>query len=99
MADLTPGDIPIRDADAMFAMLDDSDGVVLHVGNKTYYSLNETAVAILQACTGEKSLAQIAEDLTASYEVGPDEALAEVFELVQTLLDEGLVRLSTPSPR
>jgi hypothetical protein len=98
MTELTPEDIPIRDADAMFAMLDDTDGVVLHVRNKTYYSLNETAVAILQACTGERSLAQIAQGLTESYEVGAEEALAEVCELVQMMLAEGLVRLAPPPP-
>lgn len=94
---LAPDARPTRDPDAMFAMLDDTDGVVLQVRNKTYYSLNETAVFILQACDGSRSLAQIAAGLTEAFEVSEDEALAEVLKLVAHLIAEGLVTVPAAS--
>ena len=87
----SPDAVPLRDPDAMFAMLDESAGVVLQVRNKTYYSLNDTAVFILQACDGKRSLAQIAAALTEAYEVSADQALAEVQELLQALAAEAIV--------
>lgn len=54
--------------------------------------LNATGTAILQRCNGERSLAEIVTELSASFQAEPAVLEKEVLGFVQGLLDRGLVQ-------
>ena len=61
----------------------DGEGVVLHLGSRRYFSVNETGVTILNALTQPQSLDALIAAVTAEYEVSA--AAAE--ESVRSFLD------------
>ncbi len=52
---------------------------------------DETAVAVLQLCDGERSLAAIAAELAVRYQAPPAVVAADIAEMLQDLVDKGLV--------
>jgi pyrroloquinoline quinone biosynthesis protein D len=62
-------------------------------------ALNETAVAIIELCTGEVTVAEIVDQLTARYGADKRAQLdAEVHAFLQSLADRNLLRGLEPSP-
>ena len=62
----------------------DDEGVVLHLGSRRYFTVNETGVLILDALLAPQTLPQLVKRLTDEYEV--TDALAE--QTVRAFLDQ-----------
>lgn len=56
----------------------EGEGVVLHLGTRRYFSVNETGLAILEALETPQSPEDLAGRLRARYAVSPDQAAASV---------------------
>jgi coenzyme PQQ synthesis protein D (PqqD) len=66
--------------------------VVVDMHNGIYHGLNAVAVQIWQQLDGQRSLKEIADDLTRQFEeVDPTTIQADTLALVQSLLDNDLV--------
>jgi hypothetical protein len=91
---------PIRSEQVTWKALE-GESVLLHLETGVYFSLNETGTAAWELFDGATSLAAISEALCARFNVSAEQARQDLFELTQTLLEEGLVKiredLSTPS--
>ena len=80
---IIPGDVACANVE---------DGaVVLHMGTKRYYSLNETGAAIWRLIEESIAIEEIPARLSASYEVTLDDARREVDALVEALEQETLI--------
>ena len=67
--------------------------VVLHMGTKRYFSLNETGAEIWRLIEEEVPVVEIPARLSESYDVPIDEARAEVAELVAALVEHDLLAI------
>ena len=77
-------------ADVACASVEDG-AVVLHMGTKRYYSLNETGAAIWRLIEESVAIEEIPARLSASYDVALDEARREVEALVSALEETTLL--------
>ncbi len=77
--------------DVVFTAMED-EAVLLHLGTRKYYGLNETGTRIWQLVQIGSSLSEMAQALAEEYEVSAEEALEAVTSLCSELLDEGLIR-------
>jgi hypothetical protein len=50
------------------------EGVVLHLGEKKYFSVNETGLTILQSLVQPRTFAELVDAILDEYEVQRDEA-------------------------
>jgi hypothetical protein len=82
--------------DVVFTAMED-EAVLLHLGTRKYYGLNETGLRIWQMIQVGANLGDIATTLSNEYDVEPAEAREAVVALCGELLDEGLVQVATPS--
>jgi hypothetical protein len=82
--------------DVVFTAMED-EAVLLHLGTRKYYGLNETGLRIWQMIQVGASLGDIATTLSNEYEVDVDEAREAVVGLCGELLDEGLVQVGSSS--
>jgi hypothetical protein len=82
-------------SNVVFTDLDDGTGVLLHLDNKFYYSLNESGCFMWQLIEGEKELTEekLVDELYAAFDVEKDAASADVKEFVDDLVKEGLVEI------
>lgn len=64
----------------------DGEGIVLQLGTRTYYTVNETGLVILESLTEPRSADQLVDALTERYEVTREEAAASV----RAFLDRGI---------
>jgi len=79
----------------VFTDLDDGTGVLLHLENKFYYSLNLTGSFIwrLLEDKGDLSEDSIVEAVVDNFEVNEAEARADVDEFIRDLTKEGLIKV------
>lgn len=63
---------------------------VLDANSGTYFSVNEVGVTFVERARDGASLGEIAERVASEYEVSREEALADLIELAQSFLNEGL---------
>ncbi len=68
--------------------------VILNEEGTQLCNLNQTAAAIWTLADGTKTLQEIAEGLCARFEVSPADALGDVQELAQQLIEAGLAEWS-----
>ncbi len=61
------------------------------------YTLNEVASTIWEAIEGPTAVSQIVDTLTREYDVTPDQAQADVLELLDVLAAKGLIRSAAES--
>jgi hypothetical protein len=80
-------------SDVACASVEDG-AVVLHMGTKRYFSLNETGAAIWQLLEAEVPLVEVPARLSQRYEVAVDEARAAVDALLEALRDRKLLSLT-----
>lgn len=66
-----------RRADVRVAALD-GEGVVLHLGSRRYFTVNETALVMLQELASPRSTGELVALLTSRYDVTPQHAAASV---------------------
>jgi hypothetical protein len=76
--------------DAAFAAVEDG-AVVLHMGTKRYYSLNETGTFVWRRLEDGLEEADIAAQMVGEYDVGSDEAEIAVAGLLGELVEENLI--------
>jgi hypothetical protein len=70
--DLTPGKhVVVTDFDG-------GEGILVDLNTKKYYQLNETAMVVWKALEQGKSVGEIANDITANYEVALENATRSV---------------------
>lgn len=70
----------------------DDEGVVLHLGSRRYFSVNETGVTILEALTEPRTLAELVARVTDEYEVTPGAAEQTVRDFLDRCLEAQLLR-------
>lgn len=64
---------------------------LLNVDTGLYYTVDGPGIILVESCGSGKSLRQITEQVCGEYEVEEEEALADLIELAEDLLAEGLV--------
>lgn len=69
----------------------DGEGVVLHLGSRRYFSVNETGVTILEQLREPRTLAELVTAVTSEYEVGEAEAERTAREFLDRCLEVALV--------
>lgn len=73
-----------------------ADGtVLLHMGTKRYFSLNETGAAIWRMLEEDVPVADIPARLSASYDVPIEDAHVAVVELLASLAEQDLLAIET----
>ena len=81
--------------DAAFAAVEDG-AVVLHMGTKRYYSLNETGMFVWRCLEEGTGRAGIITQLVDAYEVEIAEAEMAVARLLEELVQERLIQGAEP---
>jgi hypothetical protein len=79
--------------DAAFAAVEDG-AVVLHMGTKRYYSLNETGTFVWRRLEDGLADADIAARMVVEYDVGTDQAEVAVADLLGELVKESLISVA-----
>jgi hypothetical protein len=74
--------------------LDNKEAVLLHLGTKNYYSLNETGMRIWQLLSEGITLRGIHEKLQQEYDISPEQAEKSILNLTNELVHEKLVTVS-----
>ncbi|HEX6924463.1 MAG TPA: PqqD family protein [Longimicrobiaceae bacterium] len=82
--------------EVVFTRVSDTEGILLSIETKRYYSLNETGMRIWEALERSGDVATAVEALVAEYEVTSEAAAALVAEFVALLREEGLVGRRQP---
>jgi Coenzyme PQQ synthesis protein D (PqqD) len=90
---LGPNDKLKPDPEVVVTELENEDTVLLHLGTKMYYTLNETGVRIWQMLRSGLRIAEISDRLQAEFEVTPEKAKESVMNLVNELINEKLVEI------
>ena len=79
-----------RHADLRLTALE-GEGVVLHMGTRTYFTVTETGLTILEALTTPKSFDQLVDAITAEYEVDRPKAAESVQKFLDRCLGASLI--------
>jgi hypothetical protein len=77
--------IPSPHEHIVFTEFDDSEGVLVDLNSKRYYTLNETAMIIWRGLEQKRTREEIIGDITAVYDVTPEHAAQSLDKLVSTL--------------
>lgn len=64
-------------------IFDDGDGVLVDLETKRYYQLNETAMMVWNGLETGRSVAEIADRLTSTFEVEQERAVSSVERILQ----------------
>lgn len=81
-------------ADVACALVEDG-AVLLHMGTKRYYSLNETGAAIWQLLEEDVPVSEMGGRLVAQYNVDPRAAEDAVADLLAELAGEALISVES----
>ena len=79
------------DPDVVVTELDDKEAVLLHLGTKMYYTLNETGIRIWQLLSEGHSISETSETIHNEYDILPDAAQKSVLNITQELIAQKLV--------
>ena len=82
------------DPEVIATELDDKEAVLLHLGTKNYYSLNETGMRIWHMLSEGITLQGIHEKLQQEYDISPDHAEKCIIDLAKELISEKLLSVS-----
>ena len=82
--------------DAAFAAVEDG-AVVLHMGTKRYYSLNETGAFVWRRLEDGVPRTEIVGQVVEEYDVGIIEAEMAVARLLDELVQEKLIHTAVPA--
>ena len=70
---------------------DGGEGVLVDLNTKRYFRLNETAMLVWRGLEQGKSISEIVNDVTSSYEVAPEHATTSVQRLLDSFQTYKLV--------
>jgi hypothetical protein len=71
----------------------DGEAVILGLTSGVYYGLDPVGTRIWELIKEPASVAQVRDALLAEYEVEPERCEADLLELLQRLLDEGMIEV------
>ena len=80
-----------RNPDVLEAELQNGEAALLHVGTKSYYSLNKTGFRVWRLLTQGLTPSEVVSRLEAAFEVGNEVALRSVNDLLEELRAEQLL--------
>jgi hypothetical protein len=66
-------------------------GVLLNLTSGEMYTINETGLAFLKELDGNRSIAEIADELVKAFDVDIETLTADLVELTDGLVDESLL--------
>ncbi len=81
------------DPEVVITELEDKDAVLLHLGTKGYFTLNDTGLRIWQMMNSGLTPREIGERLQSEFDVSPEKADESVLKLIGELINEKLVRV------
>lgn len=70
----------------------DDESVVLHVEQGKYYGFNEIGTQVWKRIQQPRTVDRIRQDIVAAYDVEGERCLDDVTELLDELIEKGLVR-------
>ena len=77
--------IPSPHEHIVFTEFDDTEGVLVDLNSKRYYTLNETAVIIWRGLEQKRTREEIIHEITDAYDVTAEHAAQSLDKLVATL--------------
>ncbi len=81
------------DPEVVITELEDKDAVLLHLGTKTYFTLNDTGLRIWQMLSSGLTPGEVCKKLPEEFDVSPEKAKKSVLNLVGELINEKLVKI------
>lgn len=72
----------------------EGEAVIISPQERELHSLNEVGTEIWRMADGSRTLRQIAQELSQTYEIAPEEVLPDVLAFTQQLVDKGVAFLS-----
>lgn len=75
-----------RHADLRITSLE-GEGVVLHLGERRYFSVNETGLTLLEATREPRTFKELVASLVAEYDVSEEEATRTAREFLDQCLE------------
>jgi hypothetical protein len=82
----------LRHADEATYQVVEGEAVLIHLNTGAYYSLNEVGTAFWELLDGARSIADCAAKLASEYDAPADVITADLLELAEDLLKEGLAQ-------
>jgi hypothetical protein len=73
--------------------LPDDEAVLLHVGTRRIFRLNDTGLFIWRMIADGKQVAEIGREVEQTFGIPGSQAMEDVTELVRALVAEGLITL------
>jgi hypothetical protein len=70
--------------------------VFLHLNTEKYFGLDETGTAVWKAVTSSPTIEDAYQELSATYQVEPEQLRADLKSLLQELIDNGLLEIVPP---
>jgi hypothetical protein len=77
--------IPSPHEHIVFTEFDGTEGVLVDLNSKRYYTLNETAMIIWRGLERKRTREEIIRDITDAYDVTPEHAAQSLDKLIATL--------------
>ncbi len=81
------------DPDVVITELEGKEAVLLHLGTKMYFTLNETGLWIWQMLSSGLTAGEISEIIQNEFDVLPEKARESVLNLIHELIREKLVKV------
>ena len=72
----------------------EGEALALNLDSGVYFTLNTTGTAVWERIDGATSLTEIACGLCEQFDVTLEQAQQDLIELTQTLMDEGLIKVT-----
>lgn len=81
------------DPEVVVTELDGKEAVLLHLGTKMYFTLNETGLRIWQMLSNGLTPEEINERFLTEFDVSPEKGKESVLRLIHELIQEKLVKV------
>lgn len=72
----------------------EGEAVIIAPQERELHMLNEVGTAIWRMADGSRTLQQIAQELSQTYEIAPEEVLPDVLAFAQEMVEKGVAFLS-----
>lgn len=82
----------IKDHEVLFTSMGE-DAVLLHVQRGDYYSLNKVGARVWVLIDGQKTISDLALEITEEFAISREEAESDIIVLTEQLAKEGLVKV------
>lgn len=84
--------VPSPQEHVVFTEFDGTEGVLVDLNAKRYYTLNETAMLVWRGLEKGRSRDELIRELTDAYDVTPEHAASSVDKLLNSLRAHKLLR-------